>query len=237
MNAHSPRIGFDRFIRLEWAAAALRVRTGDATLDDLSEILDATHAGLAAKSKTLTVLNRLWLKPLPDLAEFCERGVNLYRDDANASIVALTWGMALATYPVFGKAAEIVGRLTAIQGDCTSADVSRRMAEIYGDGKDARENTSRILRSQENWGAIERFENGRSAFRRRSVDPGTPSTTVWLIEAYLRYVGRAVPVASIGSSPAIYPFMLDGPVSYALSHSSVFEMRVDGSGKQLVGIE
>ena len=236
MNAHSPRIGFDRFIHLEWAAAALRVRTGDATLDDLSEILDASHAGPAAKSKTLTVLNRLWLKPLPDLVEFSERGVNLYREEANASIVALTWGMAIATYPVFGKAAEIVGRLTAIQGDCTYADVSRRMAEIYGGGKDARENTSRILRSQENWGAIERLGNGRSAFRRRSVDPGAPSAAIWLIEAYLRYVGKAVHVASIGSSPAIYPFKFDGPISYALSNSSVFEMRVDGSGKQLVGI-
>ena len=74
MNSPSPQIGFDRFIQLDWAAAALRVRLGTATIEELSELLDASHSGPAAKKKTRTVLNRLWLEPLPDLVEFADRG-------------------------------------------------------------------------------------------------------------------------------------------------------------------
>ena len=133
MNSTSAQIGFDRFIRLDWAAAALRVKAGVSSLDDLTDLIDATHSGPVAKKKTRTVLNRLWLEPRPDLAEFADRGVTIYREAPDTPIVALTWGMALATYPFFGKVAEIVGRLTALQGDCASTEVHRRMAEIFGE--------------------------------------------------------------------------------------------------------
>ena len=70
MNSKKPQIGFDRFIQLDWAAAALRVRAGVSNLDELTELIDATHSGPEAKKKTRTVLNRLWLEPRPDLADF-----------------------------------------------------------------------------------------------------------------------------------------------------------------------
>ena len=127
MNVPATQIGFDRFIRLEWAAAALRIRAGISEMHQLSELLDEAHSGVAAKKKTRTVLNRLWLEPRADLVDFANRGVLIYRDAPDTSISALTWGMAIATYPFFGKVAEIVGRLTAIQGDCASAEVHRRM--------------------------------------------------------------------------------------------------------------
>jgi hypothetical protein len=50
MNSPSPQIGFDRFIQLDWAETALRIRAGKATLDDLNEVLDSSHAGPAAKN-------------------------------------------------------------------------------------------------------------------------------------------------------------------------------------------
>lgn len=39
MNSSAPKIGFDRFIQLDWAAAALNVRAGVAGLDDLNALL------------------------------------------------------------------------------------------------------------------------------------------------------------------------------------------------------
>ena len=111
MNSPSPQIGFDRFIQLDWAATALRIRAGKAALDDLNEVLDLSHAGPAAKKKTRTVLNCLWLEPRSDLINFADRGVQIYCDAPDTTVPALTWGMALATYPFFGRVAEIVGRL------------------------------------------------------------------------------------------------------------------------------
>lgn len=52
MNSSAPKIGFDRFIQLDWAAAALNIRAGVAGLDDLNALLDAAELGAEAKKKT-----------------------------------------------------------------------------------------------------------------------------------------------------------------------------------------
>jgi hypothetical protein len=48
-----------------------------ATLDELMELLDSSHTGLAAKKKTRTVLNRLWLEPRPGLVGFSAERVEI----------------------------------------------------------------------------------------------------------------------------------------------------------------
>src|SRR5437899_2900808 len=118
MTSSAPKIGFDRFIALNWVALALRVRAGDATDTELDALLEADGLTLAAKKKTRTVLNRLWLEPRAELVDFVDRGVLLHKSRPEVPITSLCWGAAIATYPFFGKVAELVGRLSSIQGDC-----------------------------------------------------------------------------------------------------------------------
>ncbi len=236
MSSSSPQIGFDRFIQLDWASVALRIRAGKCKCDELDEVLTSSHSGLAAKKKTRTVLNRLWLEPRPDLVEFADRGVHIFRDTPDTTVPALTWGMAIATYPFFGRAAEIVGRLTALQGDCTSAEIHRRMAEIYGEREGTRRMTNMVLQSQASWGAIERMNRGKRIVRKRAMDLNGSAVAAWLAEACLRYYGRALSVASIESSPAIYPFILGGSTAYILSKSKALEVRADSAGNQVIGL-
>ena len=236
MNSPSPQIGFDRFIQLDWAAAALRVRLGTATIEDLSEFLDASHSGPAAKKKTRTVLNRLWLEPFPDLVEFSDRGVQIYRDAPGTSVAALTWGMAIATYPFFGRVAEIVGRLTTLQGDCTSAEVHRRMAEIYGEREGTRRMTNMVLQSQANWGAIDRPNKGKQIVRKDPIELQGSAVIPWLVEACLRHTGRSLPIATLDSHPLVYPFRLGSSLSYTLAGCDSLEMRVDSASNQIVGL-
>ena len=73
----APQIGFDRFIQLDWVAAALKVSTGVASLDELNELLDAAGLGNEAKIKTRTKLNALVLEPRSDLVDFINRGMPL----------------------------------------------------------------------------------------------------------------------------------------------------------------
>lgn len=101
MNMTAAQIGFDRFVPLELAEAALRVGAGLASLDELKALLDATHSGPAAKKKTRTVLNRLWLEPRSDLLDFTARAARIYREAPSTTAVPLTWGMALANYSFF----------------------------------------------------------------------------------------------------------------------------------------
>lgn len=234
MNSSPPQIGFDRFIQMDWARLALGIRAGKGSIEELNALLASSHAGEPAIKKTRTVLNRLWLEPRPDLVDFADRGVRIYGDTPDDSAAALTWGMALATYPFFGKVAEIVGRLTAIQGDCTSAEVHRRMAEIYGEREGTRRMTNMVLQSQVSWGGIERTDKAKRIERKRSMDLQGSAVAVWLAEACLRYNGRALSVASLQANPATYPFVLGSAATYRIFESRFFELRLDGSGSQVV---
>lgn len=236
MKSPSPQIGFDRFIQLEWAKMALCVRAGTASIDDLKELIDASHSGPAAKKKTRTVLNRLWLEPMPELAAFANRGVQIYRDSPETPVAALTWGMALACYPFFGRVAEIVGRLTALQGECTSAEVHRRMAEVYGEREGTRRMTNMVLQSQADWGVIERPNRGKQIIRKAPIDLDGSSMVSWLVEACLRHAGRSLSVATLEANPLLFPFRLSGSLSYTLSGCEALEVRVDSAGSQVVAI-
>ena len=236
MKAAAPHIGFDRFIQLNWATEALRVRTGESDLQHLVDLLAATHTGAAALKKTRTVLNRLWLEPRPDLVDFAERGVRLHTDLPDLPISALCWGMAIATYPFFGKVAEIVGRLTALQDDCASAEIHRRMAEIYGEREGTRRMTNMILQTQGSWGSIERSANGKRIERRPRTSLKDPRGIAWMVEACVRYYGRSLSVANIDSNPIVYPFEFGQSVAYVLSQAKTVELHTDGSRNQFVSL-
>ena len=244
MSSAPPQIGFDRFIQLDWARTALRVRAGLAEAEALTELIDASHAGAAAKKKTRTVLNRLWLEPRPDLVEFAERGVRIYRESPETSISVLTWGMAIATYPFFGKVAEIVGRLTALHGDCASAEIHRRMAETYGEREGTRRMTNMVLQSQANWGAIERSMNGKRLARMPQQRLIAPELIAWLefggmyaqpslVEAALRYSRSSLSLSSLESTPVLFPFHINGAARAVINRSKFVDVFLSGNEEHI----
>lgn len=61
--------------------------------------------------------------------------------------------------------------------------------------------------------------------------------TACLIEAAIRYTGRAMSVATLQSSAVLYPFCLDHPLAFVVSRSPTLEFRTDGSRSQIVAIQ
>jgi len=236
MSDTSPQIGFDRYIQMDWARAALRVRAGLETLEQLTDLIDASHTGTAAKKKTRTVLNRLWLEPRSELVALSDRAVAIYKSDPSASVAALTWGMAIATYPFFGAVSEIVGRLLRLQGECSSAEVHRRMAEVYGEREGTRRMTNMVLQSQADWGAIDRRNQGKSITARHKPISLTPELELWLVEAALRYAGRGMSISTVATSPALFPFSFSDRLAYNLSQDERFAIRVDSASNRVVAL-
>lgn len=236
MKSTAPQIGFDRFIRLDWAAKAMQVRVGLAAIDELEGMLDQAHSGQEAKKKTRTVLNRLWLEPRAELEEFAQRGVEIYRLAPATSVATLTWGMALATYPFFAKVAEIVGRLTSIQGDCTTAEVHRRMAEIYGEREGTRRMTNMVLQTQIDWATLKRSEDGKTLSRRTPIVVHNTDLVQWMTHAVLKCSGRPISLGALASQPVGYPFDLGNNLGFVLSTAPDLELRADSSGTQLVAL-
>lgn len=236
MTSAPPKIGFDRYLALEWVASALRVRAGADTGDDLDSLLEAAELTLAAKKKTRTVLNRLWLAPRPELVDFADRGVALYKSKKNVPVASLCWGMAIATYPFFGKVAELVGRLSSLQGDCASAEVHRRMSEIYGEREGTRRMTNMVIQSQASWGAVERVEKGKRVIRLAPTTIDNDALTAWLIEAAVRYAGKPVFLPTLQSLPVLFPFTLTHPLAYLVSNNPHLDLRSEGPNNQFVGL-
>lgn len=237
MIAKAPQIGFDRFIQLDWVAAALGVRAGKGSLAELKAQLTATGLGKEALAKTQTKLNALVLEPRADLVDFIGRGVILFAGANKPSDVApFAWGAALAAYPYFGRVAEFTGRLTSIQGDCSVAEVHRRMSEVYGDREVTKRATQAVLQTQANWGAIARVEKGKRLVRLPARGFTDQRTVAWLIEAALRYQGKAMSLATLQTMAVIYPFVLDQPLAYLASTCKNLEVRSDGSSHQFVAL-
>jgi hypothetical protein len=237
MQPKAPQIGFDRFIRLEWATKALEVRAGLAVIEELEAILDQAHSGPAARKKTRTVLNRLWLEPRKDLEPFAQRAVELFQATPNAPPAALTWGMAIVSYPFFAKVAEIIGRLTSLQGDCTTAEVHRRMSEIYGEREGTRRMTNMVLQSQIDWAMLDRSENGKTLIRKKSAILDGPDLVRWLTKAVLECSGRPIGLGSLEAQPVIFPFGLGENLGFILSSAPDLYLRADSAGNQSVSIQ
>lgn len=233
----TPQIGFDRFIPLDWATCSLKVRSGAEIPDALEDLLTNAELGAPSKKKTRSVLKGLWLSPRVDLIDFADRGIGIRDVVPDVSIPALCWGMAIAAYPFFGKVAELIGRLTALQGDCAAAQIHRRMAETYGEREGTRRATNRVIQTQASWGAIERVDKGKRVIRHPSTTASNDALIAWLIEAALRYTGKALPVSALEATPVLYPFQLDQSLSFVASNSATLELRSDGPSSRVVALQ
>lgn len=236
MVGASPRIGFDRFIKSQWVHSALKVRAGVASRDELLSLLDAERIGPAARKKTQTVLNRLWLEPLNDLIEFADRGAAIYLSNPSTPAFPLSWGMAIATYPFFGKVSELVGRLAILQGECTSSEIHRRMSEIYGEREGTYRMTNMVLQTQQDWGAIDRIGREKRVITKKATSISSETLIQWVIEAALRYHRKPLQVSAIESLHVLYPITFSDSVSYIASKSERLILTSDGSGQQLVAL-
>ena len=170
------------------------------------------------------------------MVDYADRGVAIHKAQPGIPVAALCWGMAVATYPFFGKVAELVGRLSAIQGDFASAEVHRRMSETYGEREGTRRMTNMVIQSQASWGAVERVEKGKRVIRLAPTVIDNDELTAWLIEAAVRYSGKPVSLSSLQSLPVLFPFTLTQPLGYVVSNSASLSLRAEGPSNQFVAL-
>ena len=230
MKSLVPRIGFDRCIQHNWATAALQVRGGLLSLEQLQGLLAEGVEGTDARRKTLLVLKRLWLEPRAELVDYVTRGAELSKAQPEESPLVWNWGVAIAAYPFFGKVAELVGRLSDLHGDCTTAEIHRRISEIYGESVGTARSTSRVFQSLESWGCLERVEKDKRLLRLPTLAVKSDRAVSWLLEGALRYTGKALGVQTLQALAVLYPFTFEQPLGYLVANSPTLEVQADGSG-------
>ncbi len=238
MSAKSPRIGFDRFVKLDWCDSMLNVATHEMELSELDSLVSKFVSGPESRRKTLDVLKRLWLTPFPENAEFINRGLVVYKKYLqNSKALPLHWGASLVTYSFFGKTSEIIGRLFNLQDDFLVSDVQRRMAEIYGDRDGITRSTSRVIQSQLDWGVIFKCSDGKRIKQIKPLEIDCEEVMLWLMEALIRYLNKPIPLDFFNSSPALFPFIFKNSSSYYVARSKFLELRTESGSQQFVGLK
>ena len=160
-DSQKTTIGFDRRIDLAWLdAAAGCLATGQSEAEArafLWSLLDRIVAGEtthSARGKTLTVLSRVWLRVPHTAQRLRDAALTCITDATAEERLALHWAMSLASYPFFCEVAASIGKLLALHGQASLAQVSRRMTETWGDRSTLPRAIQRVLRSMRQWGAL-----------------------------------------------------------------------------------
>ena len=202
-----PTIGFDRYVPKHWLDTSLAVAAGKMERSAVTLLLAAEIAGVEARSKTMIILNRMWLTPHPTLVALAQAGIEIYRADNAADTLPLHWGMALASHPLFAGIADNIGRLLKLHGEFTALQINRRLKEQLGDRASILRATEAVLQTLTEWQVIREAPDRKRCFLAgRAIDKVTPAASLWLIEACLHASGRSLNLNE--PSHLTFPFKL-----------------------------
>ena len=236
-------IGFDRKVDLAWLdAVASRVAAG-ATEEEvrsyLWRLLDGAVAGegkRSARGKTVTVLSHIWSQVPEEARALRDRAVRLLPKVPPVHRVALHWAMALATYPFFADVATTVGRLLALQGDVTLAQVTRRLAELWGQRSTMVRATQRVVRSMVQWGILkDTMERGIYERARPPVEVGGLLAEVLIEAVLIASPSRAMALENALGNPSLFPYVLKCGVMYGFRGSERIEIYREGMDVEMIG--
>ena len=158
---HRKQIGFDRKLKLEWldatAAQVARGVTGRELKAFLWKFLDGVVAGETsdgARRKTITVLGHIWAQVPSETVALRDRALLILQDIPADQRLAVHWALTIATYPFFAAIATAAGRLLALQGNASLAQITRRVAEQWGDRESVQRTARQAVRTMVEWGTL-----------------------------------------------------------------------------------
>jgi hypothetical protein len=235
-------LGFDQRVRLEWMDAALGHIAGGKSVDDtreaLLDLLDGVVGGrrtASARSKTVTVLCRIWGGTVPGTLGLRDRALALLPDLSSGERVVLHWSMALVAYPFFADIAAIVGRLLELQDEAPMAHVTRRVVELWGDREKVRNAAPKVVRSMADWGCLD--EPSKGVFRRRTPQLAVRRELATILAEALIFGGEqsAVPLPQLLRHPAAFPFLVELH-AHDLRRAQTFEITRQGLDLDVVSL-
>lgn len=230
-----PTIGFDRYVPRHWLDAALAITAGETERSALVSMLETEIAGIEARSKTMTILNRIWLTPHPTLVEFASAGVDIYRGDKDIDTLPLHWGMALASHPFFAAIVDNIGRLLKLHGEFTAMQVNRRLKEQLGDRASILRATEAVLQTLTEWQVIVEATDRKRCFLAANHRAKTSTAlSLWLLEASVRTSGKSLHLNE--PTNLMFPIKVLAVRESDLTNQSRLTLTVTGYGKATVGI-
>ena len=211
-------IGIDRRIDLEWldavgglvAAGADEPTIRDTVFRLLEGVVVGGNKRGTACHKTVSVLSRTWVNVPPETRALRDRGAKLLPKLNAPERIGVHWALLMATYPFFGDVATNTGRLLALQGNLTLAQLTRRTREQWGDRSTMTRAVQRIIRSMVQWGALaDGDERGVYVAGKKTIAMPAKVGELLLEALLMRHDGESVPVDQALRHPGFFPFRLE----------------------------
>lgn len=198
-----PKIGFD--YRIHYGdmdmAASIWLEEGAITPARLNREMGHI-VGDGSRKKAVTVLSRLWSRPLWQDG----LGRELLREVLTQDQQAAYWGLLMVAYPFAAEGATDIGRLLMVKDKLTTRHVNQAVIRRLGESEKVRVATRKLLITLVDWNILIRPERGLyQAAPRRSIKSS------WG-RAYLTYCALAVEEATrltltdIEHLPWLFPF-------------------------------
>ena len=146
-----PKIGFDYRIHLGDMdmAAGIWLKEGRLTPARLQPEMGHI-AGSGSRKKAITVLSRLWSRPIWQEG----LGYELLRDVLVQDHRVAYWGLLMVAYPFAVQGASDLGRLLMIQDELTTRQVNLAIVRRLGESEKVRVATRKLLITLADWNML-----------------------------------------------------------------------------------
>lgn len=198
------RMGFDRFLALEWANYSLDLLQSSTSLDEgyslLKLYLQKEITGEESARKTANQLKRLWLHR-DSCSPLREKVIAIYQMMTLQDKPVLTYGMAVNVFPLFHDVCNVIGSQMHLSGGISRKQIQQRILEKYGNPVTMPRATDRVVQTLENWGFVTTI-NGICTVNQMRVD--NPMVAHWLVIALLNLqVGKKMPLRDFATLPTL----------------------------------
>jgi len=210
------QIGIDRLVRLAWLEKTTNLVLAGNPPDaiqkylhnDLAPFFDTDERTIRGSlDKTVTILLKVWARPVAELQSFHRSAVELYNHLPSHERILVHWGLTMSAYPFWGAVASSVGRLLNLQGTASANQVQRRLREQYGERETVARRARYVLRSFVDWGVLQESSIKGTYTNGIKLVVSQPGSIAWLIEAALHArPQKSAPFQEIITSPSFFPF-------------------------------
>ncbi|KAF0196958.1 MAG: hypothetical protein FD169_630 [Bacillota bacterium] len=210
----SKQIGFDRFIKLQWAEdLAWRMRE---TKDEVSlkriiaeDILSKELPTQETRRKTSIVLLKAFYRIPPQHERLRNEALELLPQVGVNEAKALYWGLMLLAFPIFTDTARHIGQLFSLQSDASAALVQRRVIETWGQRGSLHSTLNKVVKTMAEWGCIDLTDHKKVLVPKAPTPLGKPAS-LWLTRVALTVSETPLVPVDQALRPSIcFPFTMD----------------------------
>lgn len=233
-------VGIDRKIKRAWLDKVLdRIAT---TTDEaeLRPFLDRTLKdelpGRESRAKSAGIILRIWSGIPKERVALRDRAVALLAKVSGPERIWLHWGMTALAYPFFRDAAEVVGRLLALQDDFTTAQVQARLLTAWGDRATSKQAAQKLLTTLLDWEVLRPSKTKGQFLLARKITTGSTELQLWLLEALLgANAADEIEAQQLLRLPEAFPFTLSVGVADLRKHEG-FNIHRQGLDMDMVAL-